>query len=196
MKSDWMPLGWVAMLLGILVALTGPLGCSDDDDDDDEGGQTTVVVTNDVTGAVTTNVVAAAEEAAEAENEPAAAALDVTGEWSGIYRNDWVSGHLELDLRQDGADVRGQVYIQPNGGPASIGTVRGAIQGSRMELTLQEEMSFFEPVVVPAPRMADPGPSAKAQAEVVLSGQVSADGRSYEGVIIGGLPGCTFALQR
>ena len=195
MKSNWMPFGWVAMLLGILVALTGPLGCSDDDDDD-EGGQTTVVVTNDVTGAVTTNVVAAAEESDEAGNAPAAAALDVTGEWNGIYRNDRVSGHLEMDLRQEGTDVRGQVYIQPNGGPSSIGTVRGAIQGSRMDLTLQEETSFADPVVVPAPRMADPGLPAKAQAEVVLSGQVSADGRSYEGVILGGLPDSTFALQR
>ena len=32
--------------------------------------------------------------------------------------------------------------------------------------------------------------------EAMAESQVSVDGRSYEGVIIGGLPGCTFALQR
>jgi hypothetical protein len=179
---------WRAMGLSLLVALAGPFGC--DDNDDDAAVRTTVVLTNQVTGAVTTNVVVVTEEEEEvlpAENPPAAA-LDVTGEWNGTYRSRLTGGHLELDLRQNGADVVGQACIQPDAGPTGVGSVRGTLNDFVMNLEIQVETWFMPVELDHLPDQAAP--------PVNFSGQVSANGRSYEGDMASGAAVGTFALQR
>ena len=181
--------GRAAWGLGVLLAVAGPLGC---DDDDDDGGATTqtFVVTNQVTGAVTTNVVvvAAEEEEVLPAEIPPAAALDVTGEWNGTYRSRLTGGHLELDLRQNGADVVGQACIQPDAGPTGVGSVRGTLNDFVMNLEIQVETWFMPVELDHLPDQAAP--------PVNFSGQVSANGRSYEGDMASGAAVGTFALQR
>jgi hypothetical protein len=128
---------WLAGIVTVALACTGPIGCGGGDDGDGDsdggsvvGGTTTVVVTNTVTGTTVTNVVVVT-------NAPPAvpSGLNVVGTWTGNFQTDVGEGQLQMQLQQQGTTIRGQGRLN-TGGADQVGNVTGSISGDHMVLSL------------------------------------------------------------
>ncbi len=173
-KQAMSGLGYAGLMM-ILASLSCLMGCGGGDDD--SPATTTTVVTNVVNGVIQTNVVVVTNAPAADPVAPAAAVLDVSGEWNGpLIPEAGESGHLELDLDQNGNAVIGQFFMTPDGIHGQVGTVNGVLNGAHLVLTLTVNG-------VPT--------------QMTLDGQVNAAATAYTGTwdFTGGDSG-TFALQK
>ncbi|MGD9782545.1 MAG: hypothetical protein AB7V14_10400 [Kiritimatiellia bacterium] len=118
------------------------------------------------------------EDVVEGEGDVAAAALDVAGNWNGVFESDEGDGHLELELEQSGAVVTGQFNLSYEGSNQS-GNAAGTLTGDH--LVLQLTVTNF---------------AIGSDASIELDGHLNAAGTEYIGSWSGSFGSDNFALQK